>query len=299
MRKNGALLICLGIYLLALLAAVLSGRLLRGGHPLFVAFAADMVATIVVFAFSMVFDNSSIYDPYWSVAPPLIALYWLAAGGLPEQIPLRSILALALILLWSFRLTSNWMRRWTGMEHEDWRYRAFRARYRSLYWPVSFFGIHLFPTLIVFLGCLSLYPVMNQISASARSFGLLDVIAAAVTLGAIVLETTADRQLNRHRRRASETAQILDQGLWARCRHPNYLGEVSFWWGVYLFGLAASPSHWWFVLGPLAMTGLFVGVSVPWMDRHLLARKSGYAEHMQRVPALLPSVFRKRNFKKK
>jgi steroid 5-alpha reductase family enzyme len=139
---------------------------------------------------------------------------------------------------------------------------------------------------------------MKQISVSARSFGLLDVIAAAVTLGAIVLETTADRQLNQHRRSASETAQILDQGLWARCRHPNYLGEVSFWWGVYLFGLAASPAHWWLVIGPLAMTGLFVGVSVPWMDRHLLARKSGYAEHMQRVPALLPSVFRKRNIKK-
>jgi steroid 5-alpha reductase family enzyme len=294
MRKNAALVICLGIYLLALLAAVLSGRLLRGGHPLFVAFIADLVATVVVFAFSMIFDNSSIYDPYWSVAPPLIALYWLTAGGLPERVPLRSLLSLALVALWASRLTFNWTRRWSGMRHEDWRYREFRQRYKSLYWPVSFFGIHLFPTLIVFLGCLSLYPVMAIRSDSLRPFGLLDILAAAVTLSAIVLEATADRQLHNYKRSTPKSGQILSEGLWARCRHPNYLGEVTFWWGVYLFGLAASPSHWWFILGPAAMTALFVGVSVPWMDRHLLARKSGYAEHMERVPALLPRLSRKK-----
>jgi len=276
MKKNGALLICLVVYLLALLAAVLSGRLLRGGHPLFVAFIADLVATVVVFAFSMVFDNSSIYDPYWSVAPPLIALYWLTAGGLSVRLSARSLLCLVLVVAWGFRLTFNWVRRWSGIRHEDWRYREFRERYKSLYWPVSFFGIHLFPTLIVFLGCLSLYSAMTAGAGSPRPFGLLDVAAVAVTLAAIALETTADRQLHRYRLSCPESGQILNEGL---C--------------VYLFGLAASPSHWWFILGPLAMTGLFVGVSAPWMDRHLLARKSGYAEHMQRVPALLPRLIRR------
>ena len=299
MRKNGALLVCLGVYLLALLAAVLSGWMLRGGHPLFVAFIADLVATVVVFAFSMVFDNSSIYDPYWSVAPPLIALYWLTAGGLPVRLSARSLLCLALVAAWGSRLTFNWVRRWSGIRHEDWRYREFRERYKSLYWPVSFFGIHLFPTLIVFLGCLSLYSAMIAGTGSPRPFGLLDIAAVVVTLSAITIETIADRQLHRYRRSCPESGQLLNEGLWGRCRHPNYLGEVTFWWGVYLFGLAASPSHWWFILGPLAMTGLFVGVSAPWMDRHLLARKSGYAEHMQRVPALLPRLSRKKKTKKR
>jgi steroid 5-alpha reductase family enzyme len=295
MRKNGALLVCLGVYLLALLAAVLSGRLLRGGHPLFVVFIADLAATVVVFAFSMIFDNSSIYDPYWSVTPPLIALYWLTAGGLPDRLPARSLLALALIVLWSVRLTFNWVRRWKGIRDEDWRYRELRERYRSLYWPVSFFGIHLFPTLIVFLGCLSLYAVMNVGSGSPRSFGLLDILAAAVTLAAIAIETTADRQLHAYKQRTPKSGQIFSQGLWARCRHPNYLGEVLFWWGLYLFCLAASPTHWWFIIGPAAMTALFFQISVPMMDRHLLARKSGYAEHIQRVPRLLPRLFRRKN----
>jgi steroid 5-alpha reductase family enzyme len=295
MKKSGALSICLGVYLLALLAAVLSARLLSGAHPVLIAFTADLTATVVVFAFSVVFDNSSIYDPYWSVAPPLIALYWLTAAGLPDRLPVRSLLLLALLFVWAVRLTFNWVRRWDGIRDEDWRYRDFRKRYNSLYWPVSFLGIHLFPTLIVFLGCLSFYPAMSLGAAAPRSFGLLDVFAAAVTLGAIMLETTADRQLHKYKSASPKPGEIFSRGLWARCRHPNYLGEVTFWWGLYLFCLAASPTHWWFILGPLAMTGLFVGISVPWMDRHLLARKSGYAERMERVPALLPRLIRKKN----
>ena len=295
MRRTGALWACTGVYLAALAAAWLCVRLMQGGHPLFVAFTADLAATVVVFVFSMVFDNSSIYDPYWSVAPPFIVLFWLTTAGFPGTLPARSIIVAALVIVWAARLTFNWVRRWTGIGHEDWRYRDFRGRCGSLYWPVSFFAIHLFPTLIVFLCCLPLYRAVAPSGESAGPLGLIDLAAAAVTAGAVLIETAADRQLHRHRQRSPRPGRILDSGLWARCRHPNYLGEVLFWWGVYLFGLAASPSRWWLIVGPLAMTGLFVGVSVPWMDRHLLARKQGYAEHMQRVPALLPRLSRKKN----
>ncbi|UCF96430.1 MAG: DUF1295 domain-containing protein [Spirochaetaceae bacterium] len=294
MRKTGALLVCLGVYIAALAAALLAGRLLRSGHPLFVAFIADLVATIVIFAFSVIFDNSSFYDPYWSVAPPLLALYWLTAAGIPATANARSLLVLALVVLWSVRLTFNWARRWRGMEHEDWRYRGFRERYASLYWPVSFLGIHLFPTIIVFLACLSLYPVMAFGGGVGRSFELLDLLAALVTVTAITVEATADRQLHRFTKDSAKPDQILCKGLWARCRHPNYLGEVLFWWGLYLFCLASSPDHWWFIIGPVVMSGLFFGISVPMMDRHLRARKSGYAEHMQRIPALIPRLIRKK-----
>jgi steroid 5-alpha reductase family enzyme len=295
MRKTGALLACLGVYAAALAAAVLAGGLVRQGHPLFVAFIADIVATVVVFLFSMAFNNSSIYDPYWSLAPPVIALYWLTAGGIPDRFAPRPLLALALVVVWSVRLTFNWARQWRGMEHEDWRYRRFRERHGSLYWPVSFFGIHLFPTLMVFLGCLSLYPVMTSGAGSGRPFGPLDVLAAAATLGAIVIEATADRQLHEFAKGSPKPGQIMSGGLWARCRHPNYLGEVLFWWGLYLFCLAASPSHWWFVLGPAAITVLFLRISVPMMDQHLLASKNGYRDHMEQVPALLPRLFQKKN----
>ena len=80
---------------------------------------------------------------------------------------------------------------------------------------------------------------------------------------------------------------FIVSGVWAWCRHPNYLGEVGFWWGIFLFALAAGWTNWWTIVGPIAMTVLFVGISVPLMDRRM-RRRPGYAEHVERVPALIP-----------
>jgi steroid 5-alpha reductase family enzyme len=85
----------------------------------------------------------------------------------------------------------------------------------------------------------------------------------------------------------------MDKGLWKYYRHPNYLGEVTFWWGLYLFALAAKPSYWWMVVGPIAITLLFVFVSIPMMDKRNLERRPGYAEHMKQVSAIIPWFPRK------
>jgi steroid 5-alpha reductase family enzyme len=293
MSKKRAFAVCIGTYLVAAAAAFGVGRVVNTLHPLWVAVIADLAATVTVFLFSMAFNNSSLYDPYWSVAPPVIALYWLLSSTSPA-VALRVVPLFALLLVWSVRLTANWARRWQGIDHEDWRYAAFRERFRGLYWPVSFLGIHLFPTIVVFLGCMSLYAVLG---ASSRGLGILDAAATAVTALAVWIEATADRQLRRFLARrssagssseGSEKGRICERGLWALSRHPNYFGEVLFWWGLYLFALAASPSSWWTLFGPLTMTALFVFVSVPMMDRHMLTRRPEYAQVMQVRSGLVP-----------
>jgi steroid 5-alpha reductase family enzyme len=125
-----------------------------------------------------------------------------------------------------------------------------------------------------------------------RPFGPLDVAAVVVTGGAILTEAVADLQLHRFARDPANRGRILDTGLWKYSRHPNYLGEISFWWGLWLFGLAAAPDWWWSVAGPSVMVLLFAFVSVPMMDRRSAARRPAYAEHMRAVPALLPRFLR-------
>ncbi len=250
---------------------------------------ADLVATVVIFGFSVLTNNSSFYDAYWSVAPIPIAA-WLAgdvaAGGWTP----RRALVVALVAAWGVRLTWNWARGWTGFAHEDWRYLDYRRKTGRAYWLVSFLGLHLMPTVTVFLGMLALWPAL----LSPAPLGWLDAVAAAVTAGAIVLEATADAQLRAFRQRPGhEPGQIMHVGLWARCRHPNYLGEVSFWWGLFLFGLAGDLHAWWWTLvGPVWITTMFVTISIPLIDRRSLARRPGYAEHIRRVPALLPRLGR-------
>jgi steroid 5-alpha reductase family enzyme len=282
MGRDRSFLLCAAAYAAAAVAAIAAACLAGRGSPLFAAALGDIAATIVVFAFSLALDNSSMYDPYWSIAPVPIALYWLIGFG--DGLSARRIVLLALVLLWAARLTFNWVRRWKGLADEDWRYADYR-RFGGLYWPISFLGFHFFPTVIVFLGCLSLVPAL---SAGSRAIGVLDLAAAVVTLGAIGVETVADRQLRRFLISPRTPGQTLDSGLWSLSRHPNYFGEVLFWWGVYLFGLAANPAWWWTIIGPVAVTGLFLGISVPMMDKRMLSRHPGYAEVMGTRSAFVP-----------
>jgi len=248
------------------------------------AFVADVVATAVIFAFSLAFRNSSFYDPYWSVIPPLLALWWFATGA-PDVDMTRALLVIALVWYWAIRLTANWATFWGGLHHEDWRYPIVRERAGKFAIPADFAGIHLFPTIQVFLGCLPIYAVMTRGQAP---LGWLDALAAIVTFGAITIEMIADLQLHRFIA-TKKPGSFINSGLWAWSRHPNYFGELSFWWGLMLFGLAVAPDQWWWVvIGALAMTVMFVFVSVPFMDERSVERRPAYAEHMRKVSALLP-----------
>ncbi|MGH8561291.1 MAG: DUF1295 domain-containing protein, partial [Nevskiales bacterium] len=109
-----------------------------------------------------------------------------------------------------------------------------------------------------------------------------------VTLGAITIETVADLQLHAFIAR-KQPGTFITTGLWGWSRHPNYFGEVSFWWGLMLFGLAAAPDQWWWIVpGALSMTAMFLFASIPFMDNRSLERRPDYAEYMKKVSALVP-----------
>ena len=273
-------------YVIATAAGGEIAWLLRG-QPLWLdLLAADLAATVVIFGFSRVFDNSSVYDIFWSIAPMVIAtgLYFFAMKpGVPHA---RSTLVLALVLAWGARLTWNWIRTWSGLHHEDWRYVDMRRTTGSLYWVASFFGLHLFPTAITYLGGLALLPA---IAYGRDRLSIIDIAAAAVTAGGILLEGTADEQLRKFRAKGSG-GRIMADGLWSLCRHPNYLGEMLFWWGLFLFGFAADASAWWAIVGPISVTGLIAGISVRMIDKRSVERRPGYAEHMRRLRAFIPRI---------
>jgi len=285
-RRHGLVVLTLA-YAAALAAALGVAWWLRGRSPILATAAADTAATLVVFAFSVACDNSSVYDPYWSAAPVPIALCWAWNGGAPV---LRAAPVLVLVCAWAARLTWSCLARWPGLAHEDFRYREIRRQTGSLYWPASLFGIHLFPTAWVFLGLLPLYPALAR---AGHRPGALDALAALVTAGAILLEATADLQLRAFLRRRRDPAEVLTGGVWAWSRHPNYLGELLFWWGLWLFGMAAAPSWWWSAAGPLAITLLFTCVSVPWMDRRMAAGHPTYTSRLSALPALVPRLRRR------
>ncbi len=277
--------LCILAYILAFAFAVLTGFLCKGSHPVWIAFAADIAATLVIYAFSCTFKNASFYDPYWSVAPVPIAFFFAIWPVAPDTVLLRKIIVILLVMIWAVRLTGNWVRQWKGLSHEDWRYADLRKKSGRLFFLVDLGGIEMMPTILVFAGCLSLFAAL---SAGSKPFGFMDGIAMIVTAGAIYIEATADRQLREFAEAKKEPGDIMKTGLWAYSRHPNYFGEITFWWGLYLFGLAAAPKLWWTIVGPLGITALFVFVSVPMIEKRSMERRPEYGEHIKNVSAIVP-----------
>ncbi|MCA2979978.1 MAG: DUF1295 domain-containing protein [Myxococcaceae bacterium] len=243
--------------------------------------AAEGAATVVLFAFAVFFDNTAFFNPHWSLAPIAIAGYLVAGPGAARGFDGRQLLVLGLVTFYGVRLTVNWLRGWAGLSHEDWQYTDFRQKTGRAFWPVSFLAFHLFPMVLVWAGCLPLYAALVE---GAAPLGPLDALAAGVTAGAVMVEWVADEQLRRHRRAGPGFCTL---GLWRWSRHPNYFGEVSFWFGLWLCGLAAG-APWWSAFGWLGMAGLFLGASIPMAEKRSLERRPGYAAYAAKTSRFVP-----------
>jgi hypothetical protein len=110
-------------YLVDLQVTIVDQTLLLAG-------IADIVATIVVWIAAIFTNNSSLYDPYWSVFTPLATVYWaaIADDGVPMA---RKVLVNVSVWVWAWRLTTNWAFAWPGLCHQDWRYADIEALFRS------------------------------------------------------------------------------------------------------------------------------------------------------------------------
>ena len=283
MNKAEALIRVVVAYVVSLLSAITLASFLDLG-PLLMAIVMDVVGTLVIFIFGRYYGNSSFYDPYWSVVPPAMALFWMTAGG-ADGVTLRELAVLGVIFYWATRLTLNWAYFWEGMHHEDWRYEMLRNKAPKFAIVTDLFAIHLIPTTIVFMGML---PVFAVFVLGSASFSWLDILAIVVGLGAVSMQMISDFQL-RAIAAKKDSNESLARGLWAWSRHPNYFGELGFWLSLLLFGISAHPSGWiWQILGVIAMTWMFLFASIPMMEKRSLERREGYQDVIDSVSMLIP-----------
>lgn len=267
-QKVKDLIYILFIYLIAFFAAMLTLKYAPIPDVLWKTATADVIATIVVFIFSMIKNNSSVYDPYWSVAPIVIVLYWLYDS--PQTDFVYKIIWV-LVVFWGVRLTWNWILRWDGFNDEDWRYIDIKKKTGKFYWVASFLGIHLMPTVWVFMGLIPVYFTMYSDVSWFESW--VAIIAFVFTLSAIYLEKVSDDQLRRFLKSRKDKNKRMTEGLWAYLDYPNYYGEMLFWWGLYLFAIAIDRGLWWTFFGPLSITLLFLFVSIPMMKKRNANKK--------------------------
>ena len=238
---------------------------------------ADVAATALIFVFSVIFGNASVYDPYWSVQPPVI----LIAFSLGSELTVYGILLIAVISFWAIRLTANWAYTFRNLEHQDWRYTMLKEKTGVFYPLINFVGIHIVPTLVVY-GCTvpAVYGVIHHLPVNAGS-----ILFLLMSLSAAVMQGIADIQMHKFRRNRNGT--FIRVGLWKYSRHPNYLGEILMWWGVALSAVCAAPGAWYLLTGAVSNTILFLSVSIPMADGRQ-SKKEGFGEYKAQTRMLLP-----------
>lgn len=252
------------------------------GETFMTAATAVAVYMLAFWLVSLALRNVSIVDIGWGLGFVVIAwVVHLTAA----QSDARSNLQLALVTIWGLRLALYLLNRNWG-EPEDYRYAAMRRRvgpsytYKSVY---LVFGLQGALMLAVSL------PVMAvQGLPSTTPIGLLDGVAVVMILVGLYFEAAGDYQLTQFKKDPDNAGRVMDRGVWAWTRHPNYFGDALQWWGFGVFALSV-PGAAWTLLGPALMTFLLLRISgVHLLERGLRKRKPEYEAYAARTSAFIP-----------
>jgi steroid 5-alpha reductase family enzyme len=244
--------------------------------------AVAVAVMVFVWILSLRLRDVSIVDIAWGGVGAGIAFFsFLAAGGSTP----RRILITSMVILWGIRLALHIGIRKKGSP-EDFRYAAMRAEHGSAFPLRSLFTIFLLQAFLIWVVTLPVQ--VTQLAAEPAHLGFLDLAGGLVWLVGFAWESVADLQLARFLSDPANRGKVMDRGLWAFSRHPNYFGEVVLWWGAYLVALS-TPWAWVTIVSPILVTYLLMNLSgVPLLEDALLDRRAGYREYVERTNAFFP-----------
>jgi steroid 5-alpha reductase family enzyme len=239
-------------------------------------------ASTLVWMISVRREDASIADICWGLGFVLLACQYCLLS--PTLTP-RSWLVAALITLWGARLSLHIFRR-NHRRGEDPRYRAMRASHGQAFWWRSLFTVFWLQGALLWFVALPLLVAVR--AAQPASLTIVDGLGIVVFVIGFGFEVVGDHQLERFKAEPANRGQVLNRGLWRYTRHPNYFGDATLWWGVYLLS-ASTPGGWTTLLSPALMTLLLMRVSgVTLLEEGLKASKPGYGAYIERTPAFFP-----------
>ena len=253
--------------------------------------ACHVEATIFIYLLSVAFNNSSWYDAFWSVIPVVLTiLCWMDINA--DGNGLRAALMFGIMIFWAIRLTYNWVRSWEGFSHEDWRYVMMKAKASNKfqYFLTDFGAIHLIPTLSVFL---ALLPMNYTLYYPGPELFWLDWVAFAIGISAVIIQIISDQQMYNFRKSLTKP-QTMQSGLWFYSRHPNYLGEILFWFSFFIFSLSNGFGAFWLIIGTITMYALVAIMSVDMMDNRSLQRRDDFKAYMDSTPPIFFNFFKRK-----
>ncbi len=249
---------------------------------LFTGLATILVAVTLVWLLSLVKRDVSIVDIFWGLGFILLSLCYRMLG---PAMTARHWVLLVLVTLWGVRLALYLL--WRNWGHdEDPRYQTMRAYRSDNFWWMSLLTIFFLQGVLIWLIATPLFVV--QLSVGPPLWTWTDMLGLLLWSIGFCFETVGDWQLARFRADPANRGRVMDTGLWAYTRHPNYFGDALVWWGYFLLALAV-PGSLWTILSPVVMTLMLLKVSgVALLEQTIVERRPAYRDYITRTNAFIP-----------
>lgn len=232
------------------------------------------------FVVSLIKKRNDVADVAWGLG--FVLLSWVSY--LTTQLSgVRGLLVITLVSIWGFRLAWHIYSRNKG-KTEDYRYQEWRKQWGDLFYLRSYLQVYLLQGLFLFVIVL---PVLIINKNAGPALGILDIVGVLVWLTGFFFESVGDAQLASFKKNPTNKGHLIQTGLWKYTRHPNYFGEVTQWWGIWLIALN-TPFGWLGIIGPLTITFVILKVSgVPLLEKKMVENPE-FAEYKRRTSMFFP-----------
>lgn len=249
------------------------------------AFLVILFLQVVFFVYAALKKTDKVTDLSYGLTFVIVSLF-LYAFNIEYSSVYKAVL-LFLVIIWGLRLAiylfvrilkTGKDKRFDGVREDLKRFGSF-----WLLQAVSIFVI-LLPTIYVLIG------------EEGVSFNWVSFVGFVLSVLGIIIETFADSQKFVFKNNEKNKGKWIDTGLWKYSRHPNYLGEIFVWVGIFIYCLPFIYG-WGFltVISPIYITVLLVFVSgIPTLEREYEKRYAGmkeYDEYKKKTGVLFPKIF--------
>ena len=217
----------------------------------------------------------------------VIVVFSLWAGSQSEPPSAREWIVSALVVIWSLRLSSFLFLR-IHRTGKDGRFDSLKTSPARFIIPWTLQGLWVFLTMSVVI-------VINSQSGPAPNLSIWDGIGMALWTLGFGIEVVADAQKTAFNSKLENRGRWIDEGLWARSRHPNYLGEILLWTGISFFGIPCFEGlemiAW---ISPIFIFILLTRISgIPILEERAMARWENdpeYQKYRENTPTLVPRL---------